>query len=556
MHQNNINAESWLSRPPQVNIAQNKKEYNDIYFNKNNLLQEFELSEYGFLPHECCNILPENFQCYQTLLDNLPENKSTGEQFRKFVMKLPKYDAYMHSIDKLDIKQRRFLFSILTMIVNRYIWCTGVQDAKNHAIIPAIIAVPLFLVAEKLGIVIALTHASVDLWNWHLIDSTKPFSLENIEVNHTMTGNKSEAWFYMIMIAIEGISGDSLHIMSHMHKYFDNKELIEQWLIILQDNITKITRIIKKMYDHCDPEFFFNNLRIYLSGSGNNNLPNGVILNLESLDRHDLVIRYDGGSAAQSSLIQSFDEFFSVKHEDHGGKFLQKMRNYMPNKHRKFLEKISELPTIKDHIEMTKDVILIEHYDKCLKNLVKFRKVHLDIIHAYIVKFIPKPNISEENNNTSIFDNDKNAHGEKGSGGMSPVEFCEQIISDTKNTKAQIGDMQNVQDVQIEEISKVSEMIEIVELEEKQEITEIPMHKQTQTQMQTHAQTQTQVQNIQTFNETDNKKNNTLENKIYRLQDLPLVNLFGISILTTGAILGTILTVGLTAIVLTKHIKR
>jgi hypothetical protein len=31
--------------------------------------------------------------------------------------------------------------------------------------------------------------------------------------------------------------------------------------------------------------------------------------------------------------------------------------------------------------------------------------------------------------------NDKNAHGDKGSGGTTPVEFCQKIINETRGTK-------------------------------------------------------------------------------------------------------------------------
>jgi indoleamine 2,3-dioxygenase len=430
--------------------------------------KQFDVSHYGFLPSVCCNHLPENFKCFQNVLDKLEETKSNHIVFRKLVHNLPYYDVSIHSSDMLTKAQMKFMYSILTMIINRYIWCNGVDDAKNFTHIPAIIAVPLHKISCKLGIVISLTHASVDLWNWrqpsssHISaiahESIQEFDIDTCEINHTMTGNISEEWFYKIMVAIEGVSGPAILLIPNIYKSFglnNNNNTIEHLQIILKI-IKKTVCLIKRMYEKCDPDFFFNHLRIYLGGSNNDNLPNGVNLDLSPIHMGLLNIKYAGGSAAQSTLIQVYDDFFGVKHkEEHGVNFLKDMRNYMPLKHRQYLEDISMLPSLSEFVKRENNHNLTNIYSKCLSELIQFRKSHISLVHKYIMKFVKKKqNIFAdelEKNGEDIIDieDNNNAHGAKGTGGTDPVTFCTDLIKDTiqhrdsDNSVGKYGDNDN-----------------------------------------------------------------------------------------------------------------
>jgi hypothetical protein len=443
----------------------------------------YDISVNGFLPKVCCDVLPSNFMCFQILIDNLEESISDGDTFRSHINNLPTYDRSKHNIESLSDAQIKFMYSILTMIMNRYIWCTGVKDANNFSVLPAIIAVPLYEVCTELGIAISLTHASLDLWNWHLIDNKKKFGLNNIYINHSLTGDPSEAHFYNVMIAIEGISGDILLMIPRVHEKFNNDddELIKE-LKYISEKIKESTVIIKKMKDGCVPSFFFNYLRIYLSGSSNKELPNGVTLNLEPIEEKKLVIekdkfteKYDkliikkeklikepktesteakllkvdkdilrmkrnlsalednkliielaGGSAAQSTLIQVYDAFLGVVHEEeHSRKFLKKMKQYMPKQHRDYLEMVLGLPSLKNYVNNSQNDKVIKEYNNCLKQLTYFRNAHLELVHTYIMKFVESKDDTVEQN--------KNAQGRKGTGGTDPVIFCENVIADTKS---------------------------------------------------------------------------------------------------------------------------
>lgn len=396
-------------------------------------MDKFDLSPLGFLPIDNIFKLPTKFIFFQEIIENLPESKNSNSpntsfnkdelisenNFYKCINQLPQYDPELHSIDDLTDKEKKYMYSILCMIMNRYVWGNGVNKAKEYSDIPQIIGLPLFQISEHFDIAIGITHAAIDLWNWEL-DGDK-FSLDNIRIKHSLTGNVSEEWFYKVMIAIEGNGGTLLKDIFNISR---NQEMctvneLTYFLMQLEKNIGESVKIMGRMYEHCDPEFFFNNIRIYLSGSKNDHLPNGLNIDGNIIGQGIIKLNYIGGSAAQSTLMQVYDKLFGIEH----GKtqnFFNEMRRFMPGKHRDFLEQIKP---IKDLIALLDNTGLTNEYNKCLNQIEKLRKVHLGLVQNYIMKFVKMEH------------NDKNAHGDKGSGGTTPIEFCQKIIDETRETK-------------------------------------------------------------------------------------------------------------------------
>ena len=121
-------------------------------------MNTFDISENGFLPETCIKDLPPGWKHLQPILDNL-----TKPNFRSFVDKLPSYSDEQYKWNYLKDNYLKFLYSILSMINHRYLWCNG---EKNRVyILPKTIAKPWFDIAEYLGIAPSLTHAYVDMYN-------------------------------------------------------------------------------------------------------------------------------------------------------------------------------------------------------------------------------------------------------------------------------------------------------------------------------------------------------------------------------------------------------
>jgi len=297
---------------------------------------------------------------------------------------------------------------------------------KSIDTIPQCIGAPWLKVSNMLGIAPALTHAAVDLYNWELKDPSLPFDIDNLKSNYLMTGEKDEEWFYLIMVAIEGVSGPMIEaIYEIMNNDPSIYQLIKHFNTI-STLMLKNVAIINRMQEHCTPEFFFNKLRIYLGGSDKKEyFPDGFKIR----DTKHEPIKYSGGSAAQSSLIQALDIFLDVKHDGIHKEFLDSMHQYMPEKHRDFLRNLKEknlANPIKDRIRDCDELCIA--YKKMLETHRKFRQCHFTIVHKYIIAFIPDKNTDKKFNDTNI-------HQDKGTGGTEPDEFLQQLIDNTVSSR-------------------------------------------------------------------------------------------------------------------------
>lgn len=371
----------------------------------------YDISEYGFLPSNPIKSPPLKWKFLQPIIDDFD---LTGQKFRSLV------DSNISrstdsNIKVLDLPNIKFIYSFYSIMIHKYIWCCGIEDRTT--VLPYKLFEPWDLSAKILGLPTVLTHASVDLYNWSLKDPSQPFELDNLQTNFKMTNLKSEEWFYLIMVAIEGLSGRSIKKMFYASSLTD--EELFQLLIDVEIDLKTATSIIKRIYEFCDPAEFFNILRIYLTGSDKLDMFKDG-LQVQGTDR---IVKFKGGSAAQSSLIQMFDIFLGIEHEqEHVISFMQEMRDiYMPSKHRNLLNDFERKHY--DLASYVRDVDcqdLTNQYNKCVRQLKAFRSSHVNVVHRYIIDFIPKSTT--------------NIHQNKGTGGTDLNGFVRDVVSNTEDS--------------------------------------------------------------------------------------------------------------------------
>ncbi|CAK7994481.1 3-dioxygenase [uncultured virus] len=360
----------------------------------------YDLSPFGFLSTHC-HQLPKNYQFMKTAVNAI--NEKAGNNMRQAIMQLPSYNPKIHSLEMVSLDEIKSLYSVMCMIVSRYVWATGFDDAQKYSVLPEIIGMPFVLSAQALGIAPSLTYTAVDLYNWEFVNPTQPFGLDNIAACHLMTGTEDEQWFHKIMIAIEGICGS---LLTNIYIAVTHEKNIREVLESIESALNQSRQLVKRTYEGCNAEIFFHKIRIYLGGSENDHLPCGLLIE----DHADITLKYKGGSAAQSSVIQVFDAFLGIQHED---PYILLIRDYMPKKHRAFIE----------HIETHRNDQLFSNHQKeyirCVDALKKFRQAHLGLVQHYILQFIKT-------------DATNNSHKDKGSGGTHPKVFCNQMIKETR----------------------------------------------------------------------------------------------------------------------------
>jgi indoleamine 2,3-dioxygenase len=100
-----------------------------------------------------------------------------------------------------------------------------------------------------------------------------------------------------------------------------------------------------------------------------------------------------GGSAAQSSLLQSLDAGLGIKHDrEKHESYLRQIRVYMPVAHRRFLEALEMGPSIREFVLNNQEnyPMLRQHYNECVQAIEHFRKQHMEIAVNYITKQAPQ----------------------------------------------------------------------------------------------------------------------------------------------------------------------
>lgn len=366
--------------------------------NKNSIMKEYDLSSLGFLPE---NPIPR-------LNDLCPE-------WERFIACLPLYNKAHSTREMVELlpelilpesltdNQYKRLYSMLTIISNSYVFNTEPLVST----LPSKISVPLWRVSTYLGINPVLTHGSVDLFNWEYKNENEPFELDNLLSQSLMTGAQDEEWFYLIMVAIEGVGGsvisDYLDIVIGLRDGTIDQEVILDKLISIKDEIRKMCAIIQRIYEKCNPDYFYGTLRIYLSGT--EKIPDGLsYVGVTGCENK----KYCGGSAAQSTLFPVLDAAFGIKHDD---EYFVRIRDYMPMKHRNFIEFVSR-HNLYDLVNTVPDCQ--EHLDQCVSLLKSFRKLHYNLVRDYII--VPS-----------------RGGASKGTGGTALNDFLVKSIRDTKH---------------------------------------------------------------------------------------------------------------------------
>ncbi len=339
---------------------------------KSKILKEFNIdSNRGFLPTIDPIIkLSDKFSEWDKLGKEMSSLLMSGD-FRKAVLDLPDLD--ISTIEDGPELERAML--LLSMFANAFVWC----DDKPKKIIPSSIAIPLHKIATRSGRPPITSHASIVLNNWKRIDTQKSLELENLKTIQNFLGGIDEDWFFLTAVAIEYAGAKALFasLIALEAASKRNYEEVYHNLDKVVLSMEKSASILQRIPEKCAPEVFYFKIRPFLSGWPDK----GVIYEGVSDDP----MKFIGGSAAQSSLLQSIDLILGVSHNHpDSSPFLLEMRNYMPRKHRNFIKYLQSQIPLKNYIDNSGISELKEKLNLCFESLEAFRDKHMKIALKYI----------------------------------------------------------------------------------------------------------------------------------------------------------------------------
>ena len=314
------------------------------------------------------------------------------------------------SFEKSKPRQKQVATLLLTMLAQAYVW-EDLNAPKNS--IPGVIAKPLYELCKHQQRFPTLTYADYILYNWRLKNPQQGISLENIDPIFTITGTKDEAWFIKIHVVIEATAGSALasaykaymlaNSMLTESKYqYDastEKELIALFEKI-QQSLQAATAVFKRMKEECQPDYFWNTLRLYLNGWEKVKSATAAEFGVrfEGVETRDKLPShcYKGSSGAQSSIIPALDAALGVKHEINGMfQTLLAFKSYMPMEHQIFISVLSR-GQISKVVKQSGSKALFSAWEKAVDQIKLFRMGHMGLVANYLHQPAAKTGIKRE----------------------------------------------------------------------------------------------------------------------------------------------------------------
>ena len=323
----------------------------------------------GFLPAiDPIATLPAGFRGWEQAAANFGDDPPAA---RAIIEALPTIDPAPLLNDPGHCHRAMLLLSILG---SGYVHA----DDSPATRIPACISQPWKRVADQLGRPLIISHASIVIDNWAIEPGGDLLLPETLRTQARFAGGQDEDWFYLVTVSIEAAGAAVMPsiIDARLAMEQDNTADIARCLGHITETVQKIRDLLNRMEEQCRPRVFYDQVRPYLSGWPKA----GVIYD----GVYETPQRLFGGSAAQSSLLQAIDAAIGVTHEDSRSRpFLRAMRDYMPPRHRAFIEWLETGPTLQDGARLAN---ASTEYDQAIESLDLFRRDHMAITARYITQ--------------------------------------------------------------------------------------------------------------------------------------------------------------------------
>lgn len=346
-------------------------------------LADYQVSpESGFLPiHPAIAELPEDFCQVRQTATMLPKWLTTGK-IREAIANLPQVDVDWEQLDDRQLRRAMLVYSYLT---HAYVW----GKPTPAKILPHNIAVPFYNIAQKLGRPPVLSYASYAMDNWVWLDRTQPIQIGNIIILQNFLGGLDEDWFILIHIEIEAKAARAIAAIPTILEAIalGNITTLTSALTAVKDAWTNINTTMSRMPEGCDPYIYYHRVRPYIHGWKNNQaLSEGLIYQgVEAY--YGKPQQFRGETGAQSAIVPAMDALFNIIHKhDPLREYLMEMRDYMPPKHRAFVEELERRSTLRQFVKSCMERVpkLGDLYNDCLSLIEKFRTQHLEFAARYI----------------------------------------------------------------------------------------------------------------------------------------------------------------------------
>jgi indoleamine 2,3-dioxygenase len=352
-------------------------------------LSDFDISpEQGFLPPDPREHV-DSCPALNDLGQNLPKLLS-ARRVRPFI------DAQTGLLDSIPASWQeedyRAAMRILSFAGHAYVWESPDHPAGS---LPAQLAQPWYEVARRLGRPPVLSYASYALDNWRRLDRDRLIAIDNIVLLQNFLGGLDEEWFVVVHVQIERQAGPGLAglLQAMQGAARDREAEVVNGLKALASAQTDMRDTLLRMKERCDPYVYYTRVRPYIHGWKNSPALTGGVLYSGVSAYADGPQAFRGETGAQSSIVPCLDAGLGISHApDPLTVYLREMREYMPPRHRAFLQSLEQAlddrgrPLLAGYTRdrKTQSPELWTAYCACVALLAQFREIHIGYADSYI----------------------------------------------------------------------------------------------------------------------------------------------------------------------------
>ena len=339
-------------------------------------LADFGISSVrGFLPNEDpLTVLPPTLDFLDDFGKNLPELIESKEILTKAQL-LP-----IPPLEYLALLRPREL----ELVWMRYVF---IQSAFVHSQTPNIkpificpsLARPVWAISRILNKPPILSYDAYTLNNWKRINKTGPIKVDNLELIQTFIRDSDQAWFILIHVDIEYEAGFGIRSLwdANLCIEYGMGGLLDHFLVKVSQSIKNMIATMKRMPEGTSPDTY-HRIRPWIMP-----FKDVVYQGVDELGWKPQSFR--GQTGAQTSIFQSLEPGLQIPKlsDDSLAIHLMDMRNYMPLRHRQFIEYLENNSKVRDFV-ISSAPHLIDIYDECVLNILTFLAIHLGYAFFYI----------------------------------------------------------------------------------------------------------------------------------------------------------------------------
>jgi indoleamine 2,3-dioxygenase len=320
--------------------------------------------------------------------------------FRQYArtLKIPRWPT--DHVGPEDLPALRLYYVRVGFLASAYVNQVGEDPAT---ILPANIASPLYQVCGLLQRPPILSYDGYALYNWRRFRKDAPIALGNIDTIQNFVHLYDEHWFILVHIEIEALTASILDAIAKVQlaQTTDDRATIDDALLTIADSVRQQVRVLQRIPENMDPALYFRTFRPYIRFFENVSYETSPARETSGMVR----MNFRGETGAQSSIMPTLVAFMKIPHKPSMlTNHLADMRNYMPLEHRRLIESVEAMPSIRNIAD--KDA-----YNEVLEAMADFRTVHYGWAQEYINRRTSDP---------------------RGTGGTPYMNWLQQLIDETR----------------------------------------------------------------------------------------------------------------------------